>query len=212
MSKAFGIITKLDKCDTPDLYLKHKESSIEAYKNAGFLPDNIFCVCSIYELFKNTPNLDTTNKNHLDVLEGKFTFMTDLPEGLLSAKAAITYQVKHELPFKRLNQTNEIALWKLIPLVCKAIDRGRSIIPHNINDEDTLKTQLDDDNNVQWGEIFRNERFGPTIIDANEWKNNIIKLEKEKAVTEIKSTFKKILSEFFTDDSFIYEKNRDFDA
>jgi len=179
MSKAFGIITKLDKVETLEHYDRLKNMSIQSFTQAGFKENNIFCVCSIFELYHaNRDKLDEEGDKTYKILLKKLKEYQELGFGISDAKEAIKYSVKHELPNKRFLKCQELAEKKMLPLAIEGIEKGRKIIPYSILDEKTLGDQLNTRNIEFWGDIFEKDRFTPAIKNATIWKSKTFIMDK----------------------------------
>jgi len=146
-------------------------------------------------------------KKTFDILIWKLKQYQGLAEGLWNAKEAIKYSVKHELPHKRLNQSIEIAEKKMLPLAIRGINRGRSIIPHNVNDEETLDNQIDSGNIVQWGMIFESERFKPIITSATVWKSKTLIFQRVEENIKIRDKYIELLTKNFQSDNLSLSNN-----
>jgi len=166
MSKAFGVITKLDTFHSEHEFSQALKLAKKEFSDNGFLDGNIFPVCAKQHLLSCVGTNDTEMKRELDDRCERYR----LNGGFEDCTYAIKYCVQHELPVKRQKQVVEIGE-RIYDLATSAIAYGRSIIPDYIVKPDNLDKELEVKNAEQWGHIFQKERFSPTMARALKWKH-----------------------------------------
>jgi len=192
MSKAFGIITKLDTFQSELEFRKAHKLARKEFLDNGFLENNIFSVCARRHLLVQVGTEDNELMSELTERCDRY----ELTSGFKDCTFAIKYCVQNELPLKRQKQVVEIGQ-RIYELGTEAIAYGRSIIPDYIVKPDNLEKELESKNAEQWGNIFEGERFRPTMNKALAWKHTRVIFQQVEQNEFYRTTFAAALEEQF---------------
>jgi len=83
----------------------------------------------------------------------------------------------------------------VVNLASRALEHGRTIIPHHISKADTLEQTVANSNAEQWGNIFRTQRYVPTCEKVMGWKNEQMVFKK----FENYDLYRKLFRDYFSD-------------
>eukprot|EP01118_Nematostelium_gracile_P003933 TRINITY_DN1463_c0_g1_i2.p1 TRINITY_DN1463_c0_g1~~TRINITY_DN1463_c0_g1_i2.p1 ORF type:complete len:913 (+),score=287.69 TRINITY_DN1463_c0_g1_i2:37-2739(+) len=176
LSRAFGVITWLDNCNTQSEFRTYRDSCMQELMRMGFARSNIFPV-SARAALANMNDAAEDEKDYLDTIEDKLKNFDDLGSGFEKCKEAIQKYISFELPVKNANNTLNLLTSSLLPLVNKIITIGRSRIPDHISSDDQLDEFIKKDIEVETAKVF-NERYKAAVTAAAIFKNKKIALEK----------------------------------
>lgn len=203
MSRAFGVVTKLDMIDGREKFLQHLQLARERFEEQGVLPQNFFAVCATHALMKQEQEARKDGDDAFTALDSKLRAThPELLPAMEDFKFAIHYCVRHELPVQRLNLVLKLAHQHLLPELQKCLEIGRLIIPEYVNDEEHLKRQIERANAEEWGSIFENERWKPTLELAIGWKIHFMLFEEKDRVLELLAFYRKQMHAILQDVKF----------
>jgi hypothetical protein len=187
MKRAFGIITKLDLCQTRAKFIEHEQKAIIELQQSGFLREKIYSIRANINLSQD----NNINVNELHKIQDHIASFGTLSQGFDKCKQAIEFYIEHELPNTHLRQVISIARQKILRYVDNALALGRQLIP--IDTEQTNITCFDDYikqiNTERWNDIFTNERYEPVLRRAARWQKEMLVFGREKCTTELKNYF-----------------------
>ncbi|CAF3042462.1 unnamed protein product [Rotaria sp. Silwood2] len=164
MQRAFGIITKLDLCQTSAIYQDHYEKAKGELVDKHFNPEQIFSACPRIELLES-------NSEEYQVINEKIRSFGDLREGFKKSKEALNVFIQYELQKTHMKQLIDL---ELLPdnLAVMSID-------------EYIKVQ----NTENWDQYYYDERFNPTFAKANDWHTTTITQNRSEFIENAKKIF-----------------------
>ncbi|CAF1351388.1 unnamed protein product [Didymodactylos carnosus] len=182
MQRAFGIITKLDLCQTQtkfnDHFLKARDQLIEK----KFKKEHIFAICSVLQLLKQ-------NSEEFTVIQDKIKNFGELENGFQKSKTALSQFIECELPKTHLKQLVDLAKNELLRYVTDTLKTARKILPINPTEETSIDTYIKKLNTEKWDQVYEEERFQPTFAKANFWQKTQLTENRSKFIDETKRIF-----------------------
>ncbi|CAF1189106.1 unnamed protein product [Adineta ricciae] len=168
MERAFGIITKLDLCQTSDTFKEHHQNSYHELIEKGFKPEHIFCTCSRLQLLD--PNC--------------------LDDGFQRSKDALNRFIEFELPKTHLKQLIDLGRMHLTHPVVERLEKikEKQLLPVNLADmsiDDYIKQQKTE----SWDAVYDKSIFNPAFAQANSWHTKVVTKERAKFANTIKQKF-----------------------
>lgn len=184
MKRAFGIITKLDLCQTRAKYREHRAKTQSELEQKGFLTEHIFTVAANISLLEETKS----DLEHLKQLKEHIHSYDSLVDGFNKCKQTLTDYIEYQLPHSRFRQILNIAQQKIVRYVQDALKLGQQLIPI-----DTEQISLDDYikqiNTEKWNEIFDKERYQPTLAKASFWQKETFALKRNECTRTLTRFF-----------------------
>ena len=190
MKRAFGIITKLDLCQTRNKFVEHPQKAAYQVKGKGFLREKVYSVCAYASLLEATK----TNPSLLQTIKECIVQFDELSQGFDKCKQALDQYIEFELPTSRLQQVISISQQKVIHHVKDALKLGRQLTPFD-NERTVSEDYLKQVKGIQWNDIFTNERYEPTVRRAVRWQKQSLVLNRKKFTDELIDYFKKQFQE-----------------
>lgn len=184
MQRAFGIITKLDLCQTPAIYQEHYKKACAELIDKRFKPERIYVACPRLQLLEE-------NSEEFRVIDRKLrSFGDDLVEGFERSKDELNRFIEYELPKTHLKQLVDLGRLRLVRYVLERLNkiREKQILPQNLtmmSIDDYIKQQ----NNENWDQIYYKDIFEPVFARANYWHANIVTKERAKFIEDLKQKF-----------------------
>ena len=176
MSRAFGIITKLDLCPTRAKFSEHQRKTINELTQRGFSSDKVYPVCAHVSLLEEIgTDLEQLNKTKERIRE-----FEGLSEGFDNCKQALNRFIEHDLPYSRLRQVTSLTKQKIVRYVHEALELGSRLMPTN-TDQTAMNDYIKQIKSEQWENIFNNERYGPTLNRAARWQKESLVLNRVNA-------------------------------
>ena len=186
MKRAFGIITKLDLCQTRTKYFEHRAKTQSELEQKGFLIEQIFTVAANVTLLEQTKS----DQDQLNQIKERINQYDSLLDGFNRCKKILNEYIEYKLPYSRFRQMVTMAQQKIFRYVQDALKLGQQLIPI-----DTEQISLDDYikqiNSVRWNEIFDKERYQPVLAKASYWQKETLALKRNECT--------KILTSYFHD-------------
>ena len=185
MKRAFGIITKLDKCHTRDDYNDHLRKTKLQLIEKGFREAQVFAVCSIIN--HTDPKSD---KYHAIV--NKIKDFDDLQNGFQLSKAALNQFIEFELPKTHINQLIDFGFHRLSRSVNRSVSNAKKHLSSDINfaDESWFDEHIKREYDEKWDEIFQNDFFQPTFDEANTWQKTVLTQQREQFLNDTHKCFR----------------------
>lgn len=179
MKRAFGIITKLDKCHTKDEYNDHLRKTKQQLIEKGFREAQIFAVCSI-------TNFIHPNSDEYRAIVNKIKGFDDLQNGFQLSKAALNQFIEFELPKTHLNQLIDFGSQRLSRSVNRSVSNAKKHLPSDINfaDESWFDEHIKREYSEKWDEIFQKDFFQPIFDDANIWQKTVLTQQREQFLND----------------------------
>ncbi|CAF1088897.1 unnamed protein product [Rotaria sordida] len=184
MQRAFGIITKLDLCQTPTIYQEHYEKASTELIDKHFKPERIYAAC---------PRMQTVDKNSEEfrLINHKLhSFGDDLEQGFTRSKNGLNKFIEFELPKTHLKQLVDLGRMRLVRHVLERLD---TIKQNQLWSQNLAMTSIDEyikqHNTENWDKIFYENIFQPTFAKANHWHTTIVTKERTKFVDNVKQKF-----------------------
>jgi hypothetical protein len=175
MKRAFGVITKLDLCQTRAKYREHRAKTQSELERKGFLNEHIFTVAANISLLEETQS----DIDHLKQIKERIIQYDSLLDGFNKCKETLNDYIQYKLPYSRYRQVVNIAQQKIFRYVQDALRLGQQLIPI-----DTEHMSLDDYikqmNTEKWNEIFDKERYQPVLAKASFWQKGILALKRNE--------------------------------
>ncbi|CAF0823167.1 unnamed protein product [Adineta ricciae] len=184
MERAFGIITKLDLCQTSDTFKEHYRNSHRELIEKGFKPEHIFCTCSRLQLLD--PNCEEYR-----VIEYKMkNFGEGLNDGFKRSKDALNRFIEFELPKTHLKQLIDLGRMHLTRPVAERLEKikEKQLLPVNLADmsiDDYIKQQKTE----SWDGVYEKNIFNPAFAQANSWHTKVVTKERAKFANTVKQKF-----------------------
>ena len=184
MKRAFGIITKLDLCQTRAKYREHLAKTQSELEQKGFLTEHIFPVAANISLLEETKS----DLYSLKQLQEHIQSYETLPDGFNKCKKILNNYIEYQLPYSRFRQVVTIAQQKIFRYVQDALKLGEELIPI-----DTEQVSLDDYikqiNSEKWNEIFDQERYQPVLAKASYWQKETLALKRNECTKNLTQFF-----------------------
>ena len=184
MKRAFGIITKLDLCQTRAKYLEHRKKTREELEQKGFLPEHIFGVAANVTLLEDT----RSDPEQLATIKERIRTYDDLLEGFHRCKRALNEYIEYDFPFSRYRLVMNIAEQKVSRCVEDGLRLGRQLIPI-----DLLKIPVDEYlqeiDAERWNDIFEHERYRPVLARAAFWQKQTLALKRKQSTETLTNYF-----------------------
>ncbi|CAF3970368.1 unnamed protein product [Rotaria sordida] len=184
MQRAFGIITKLDLCQTPTIYQEHYEKASTELIDKHFKPERIYAAC---------PRMQTVDENSEEfrVINHKLhSFGDDLEQGFTRSKNGLNKFIEFELPKTHLKQLVDLGRMRLVRHVLERLD---TIKQNQLWSQNLAMTSIDEyikqHNTENWDKIFYENIFQPAFAKANHWHTTIVTKERTKFVDNVKQKF-----------------------
>ncbi|UJR20177.1 hypothetical protein I4U23_023309 [Adineta vaga] len=160
MKRAFGIITKLDLCQTRAKYQEHRTKTQAELEQKNFLHEHIFTVAANVNLLEETKS----DSAQLRQIQQHIDQYDSLLDGFNKCKQTLSNYIEYELPHTRFRQVVDMAQQKISRYVQDAIKIGRQIIPSD--SEESLENYIKRLNIETWNDTFDNERYLPVLSKA----------------------------------------------
>ena len=185
MQRAFGIITKLDLCQTPTIYQEHHEKTHAELVDKHFKPERIFAAC---------PRIQIINENSEEfrVINCKLqSFSDDLVQGFQRSKDSLNKFIEYDLPKTHLKQLVDLGRMRLVRYVIERIDKikEKQLWPQNLSIT-SIDEYIKQQNIESWDQIYYNRIFEPAFAKANYWHTTIVTKERRKFIDDIKQKFR----------------------
>ncbi|CAF0992316.1 unnamed protein product [Adineta ricciae] len=185
MQRAFGIITKLDLCQTAAMYQEHYEKTFAELIEKRFKPDRIYATCSRLEISND-------NSEEFHVISRKLqSFGDNLTGGFQRCRDSLNKFIEWDLPKTHLKQLIDVGKMKLLQLIHERIEKikDKRILPENltsisIEEYITQKTMKD------WDKTYYNDFFQPIFDHANYWHTMIVTKERAIFIEDVKQKFR----------------------
>ncbi len=184
MKRAFGIITKLDLCQTRAKYREHRAKTQSELEQKGFSNEHIFTVAANISLLEETKS----DLDHLNQIKQHINQYDSLLDGFNKCKQIVNDYIEYKLPHSRFRQVVNMAQQKIFRYVQEALKLGQQLIPI-----DTEQTSLDDYikqiNTEKWNEIFEKERYQPVLAKASFWQKDTLALKRNECTETLTAYF-----------------------
>ncbi|CAF0983340.1 unnamed protein product [Rotaria sordida] len=184
MQRAFGIITKLDLCQTPTIYQEHYEKASTELIDKHFKPEHIYAACSrIQILDENSEEFHVINRKLL-------SFGDDLKQGFERSKDGLNKFIEFELPKTHLKQLVDLGRMRLVRHVLERLDKIKQnqLWSQNL-DMTSIDEYIKQHNTENWDQVYYEYIFQPAFAKANHWHTTIVTKERAKFVDNVKQKF-----------------------
>ena len=184
MKRAFGIITKLDLCQTLTKFHEHSQKTNDELKQNSFLSDHIFSVAANISLLEQTQS----DRQTLETLKERIRPYGTLTQGFDQCKNALNHFIEYELPYSRYRLVTQMSQQKIHQYVQQTIELGQQMIPIDLKRE-SLDDYIKQINTEKWGEIYLKDRYEPTLARAARWQKETLAIQKKQLIQLLKKTF-----------------------
>ena len=184
MKRAFGIMTKLDLCQTREKYLEHRRKSQSELESKGFLPEHIFPLAANIHLLEQT----RSDMDQLNLIKQRIHRYDSLLDGFNKCKKSLSHHIEFQLPYTRFRQLTTLTQQKIYRYVQDALKLGQQFIPINPQ-ENSLDDYIKQINNEKWNEIFENERYQPILARASIWQKEKLAVKRYECTQTLTSYF-----------------------
>lgn len=184
MKRAFGIITKLDLCQTRDKYLEHRRKSQSELEGKGFLSEHIFPVAAHLHLLEET----RADMEQLNLIKQRIDRYDSLLEGFNKCRKSLHHHIQFQLPYTRFRQLTILTQQKICRYVEDALKIGEQFIPNNLQ-ENSLDDYIKQINSEKWNEIFESERYQPVLARASIWQKEKLALKRYECTNSLTTYF-----------------------
>ena len=204
MERAFGIITKLDLCQTPTTYKDHYEKTHAELVDKRFKPDRIFVACPRLQL------LDANAEEYRIVDRKIRSFSDNLLHGFQQSKESLNQFIEFELPKTHLKQLMDIGRKLLLQHVLERLTKihDKQLLPENLN-KVSIDEYIRQQNAENWDRIYEKSIFQPVFEQANYWHTTIVTKERPAFMQDTKQKFRDCfadLTQDFMKETFPIEK------
>jgi hypothetical protein len=175
MKRAFGIITKLDLCQTREKFIVHRNKSCLELEQKGFPRKNIYVVSAHLALLEET----RSDTSQLQQTKERIARSDSLTDGFDECKNALGDYIENELPNTRLQQVHSIAHQKFARYVQDTLKLGQQLVLIDVK-QTTLDDYIKRINTEKWDEIFDEERYQPVLARAACWTNSTLTVHREE--------------------------------
>ena len=184
MQRAFGIITKLDLCQTPANYKDHYSKSYDELVDKRFKPEHIYVACPRLEIIN--PNSD----EHQVISRKLNSFGNDLEHGFERSKEALNKFIEYELPKTHLKQLVELGRMRLTRPVSERLDqiKDKQLLPQNLADM-SIDEYIKQQKTESWDQVYNDNIFQPAFAKANSWHTTIVTKERTEFIDDVRKTF-----------------------
>ncbi|CAF1425241.1 unnamed protein product [Adineta ricciae] len=197
MKRAFGIITKLDLCQTRSKYLEHRAKTQIELEQKSFPREHIFTVAANVSLLEQTQ----ADRNQLRQIKERVQQYDSLLGGFDQCKQTLHSYIEHDLPHSRLRQVVNMAQQKIARFVQDTIKVGQQLIPSET--EESLEEYIKRLNTEQWNDIFDKERYLCVLSRAAFWQKDTLATKRYDCTRELIRYFQE---EFRMDSDEIMKK------
>lgn len=184
MQRAFGIITKLDLCQTSTIYQDHYTKSFDELVEKRFKPEHIFAACPRVEIIAK-------NSEEYSVITQKLRHFGDgLEHGFEQAKKNLNKFIEFELPKTRLKQLIQLGRMQLDQVVRERLNliKERQLLPQNLTGM-SIDEYIKQQRNENWDRVYEEKIFKPAFVNANHWHAIVVTKERVKFIEDVKKTF-----------------------
>ncbi|UJR10987.1 hypothetical protein I4U23_015171 [Adineta vaga] len=184
MQRAFGVITKLDLCQTPSIYQDHYEKAVNELIEKKFVPEHIFVACPRIEI------IDKNSEEYRVINDKIRNFSNDLLNGFERSKEALNKFIEFELPKTHLKQLLELGRMRLRQSVIERLNliKEKHLIPDDltgISVDEYIKRQKTE----SWDGVYDSSVFLPAFQEVNRWHTTVITRERVKFIDDVRQTF-----------------------
>ncbi|CAF4554471.1 unnamed protein product, partial [Rotaria sp. Silwood2] len=183
MQRAFGIITKLDLCQTPATYQDHYDKAFNELIEKNFKPEHIYVACPRLQILdKNTEEFRIINRKI-------HNFSDDLAQGFERSQHGLEKFIEYELPKTHLKQLTDLGRMRLVRHVLEALDKikEKQLLPQNL--DISIDEYIKQQNIENWDQVYYKHIFQPTFAKANHWHTTTITKERTKFIDDVKLKF-----------------------
>jgi len=184
MKRAFGIITKLDLCQTQLKYREHLIKTKLELEQKGFLAEQIFPVAANIELLEQT----NSDRDLLTKLREHIKPYEQLTDGFNRCKQALTHYIEYQLPSSHFRQVINISQQKIFRYVQETLKLTEQILPSDLKDK-SLDDYFKQMQSEKWNEIFENERYQPVLAKASYWQKETLALKRNESTKDLSEYF-----------------------
>ena len=184
MKRAFGIITKLDLCQTRAKYSEHRAKTQAELEQKGFLTEHIFTVAANVSLLEETKS----DMDQLNQIKGRVKQYDSLLDGFNQCRQSIKEYIEYKLPYSRFRQVANIVQQKIFRYVQDALKLGEQLIPIN-TEQISLDDYIKQINAEKWSEIFQKERYQPVLAKASYWQKETLALKRTECTKSLTTYF-----------------------
>ncbi|UJR33961.1 hypothetical protein I4U23_021377 [Adineta vaga] len=191
MKRAFGIITKLDSCQTQMKYQEHYTKAKLELEQKGFRSEHIFPVATNVTLLEETKG----DRTELRQVKTKIQKYGTLLQGFDQCKEKLNYFIEEELPQTRLKQIITITEDKIVSHindVLRLFQQISSADISTISSDDYIK-QLSLN---EWNDIFENKRYQPILARASRWQKETLVINRTECQNILTQTFAENFQKF----------------
>ncbi|CAF3640013.1 unnamed protein product [Rotaria socialis] len=184
MQRAFGIITKLDLCQTLAKYQEHYEKASTELKYKYFKPEHIYAACARIQI------LDENTEEFRVIASKLHSFGDDLEQGFERSKEGLNRFIEYELPKTHLRQLVDLGRTRLGRYVLERLAKikEKELLPQNpsmMPIDEFIKQQ----NKANWDQVYYENIFQPVFAKANYWHAIIVTKERTKFIDDAKRKF-----------------------
>ncbi|CAF1550542.1 unnamed protein product [Adineta steineri] len=185
MQRAFGIITKLDLCQTATICHEHYRKTCAELVDKRFKPERIFAACPRIQIIDE-------NSEEYQVIDRKLnSFGDDLAEGFSRSKEALDKFIKYELPKTHLKQLIDLGRTRLVRLVMERLNRikEKQLLPSNLANV-SIDEYIKQQNTENWDHLYYEGIFQPVFDEANTWHATIVSKNRAEFIDDVHQKFR----------------------
>jgi hypothetical protein len=186
MQRAFGIITRLDQCQTLTLYKQHLNKSRDQLLQNHFRKENIFPACSLI-------HIPTENSEQKEKIENYIhtNGFVELQDGFEKSRQALNDFIEHELPKTHMKQLNELAKKQLARHIEETITIGKSRLSSPFDDEQISSQDYHQTIKLKtWDRVYEHALYQPAIDNVNMWLKETLTKQRKNFFIETGNVFR----------------------
>ncbi|CAF2171869.1 unnamed protein product [Rotaria magnacalcarata] len=184
MERAFGIITKLDLCQTAEKYQEHYAKAANELFSKDFKQEHIYVACPRIQILD--PNCE-----EFRVIEHKLrNFGEELEHGFEQSKRGLKHFIECELPKTHLKQLVDLGRMRLARSVLDRLEqiKEKQLLPENLT-KMSIDEYIKEYNIEKWDHIYNKDIFVPAFTKVNVWHTTIITKQRSQFIDGVKQKF-----------------------
>jgi len=184
MERAFGIITKLDLCQTSGIYQDHYDTAYTELTEKKFKPEHIYVACPRMQI------IDPNSEEYQTISRKLKSYGNNSIDGFERSKEGLNKFIEYELPKTHLKQLVELGRMRLARLVLERLDqiKEKQLLPQNLADM-SIDEYIKQQKTESWDQVYTENIFQPAFAKANHWHTTIVTKERTKFIDDVRQKF-----------------------